>query len=106
MMLALGETPIEPVLIIDVAPVNIRLVPASAAKSAHVPIDTVPVTKRVVKSTQEPLLTVKLAIDQAWPCKTDLSPSLREVVASRLPMKILDTPTVTLDPAHHHTFFD
>ena len=27
-------------------------------------------------------------------------------VASTLPMKILDTPIVTVEPAHHHKFFD
>ena len=66
-MLAPGETPIEPLLIVDVAPVKIILVPPTAAKSAQVPIDTVSVTKLVVKSTQEPPLTVTLARDQAWP---------------------------------------
>ena len=63
-MLEVGDTPMEPLLIVELAPLNVMEVPANAAKSEQVPIDTVSVIKRVAKSTQEPLFTVTAAEDQ------------------------------------------
>ena len=96
----------EPLFIVELAPLNVMEVPANAAKSEQDPIDTVSEVKRVAKSTHEPLLTVTAAEDQTWPSHTDLSESITDPTARMLPIKILDIPTVTVLPAYHQTFFD
>ena len=105
-MLVAGDTPMEPLLIVEMAPLNVIEVPANAAKSEQVPIDTVSEVKRVAKSTQEPPLTMTDAEDQTWPSHTDLSESVTVPTARMLPIKMLDIPTVTVLPAYHQTFFD
>ena len=102
-MLVAGDTPIEPYAMVVRALPNVTATPPSAVKYMHEPIDTLPLTKLVVKSNQVPLFTVTDVVASARPCMTDCPPKVIDALARIFPTKMLESPTVALDPKAHHT---